>query len=487
MTGAALMMVLTVVIGLVFFWIDGDFVSPFPDFYLIPWSILTAFLIISPWLYWIYRKEFSLINPVVYAGWLYFLPAFVGGGFILAGGWNHAYFLNYIENPEYNLPLCLVYVSIAYLGLAFGFMLPFGKVIGEYVKGRLPRWDWTEKELLMPSLGLLGIGIFFNLSALVSGLLGFQRLNEIGVFDALQYFLTLIFVEANFLLWMIIFKTRNRDWSTYALSGFLVLLIPFRMIILGSRSSLLQAVIMILVAFTLSGRKLRFQQAAIVLSLGVLALFAGVIYGTTFRNIKGSESKVSVEEFADSVGQTFNKLGTDDLSKTMSEAVSSLAERVDALSSLGVVVANYEKLAPYEAAYGLENNIWTYTWTAFVPRILYADKPVVSDARGYSDLYFDFGENSFAITVIGDLLRNYGPIGIPLGMILLGFVLRIFYAALVENNSPSSWQAMIFYMVLITVSYEAFYGTILPLLLRVGLVVFVSIIFLRIVIGKPRV
>ena len=81
-----------------------------------------------------------------------------------------------------------------------------------------------------------------------------------------------------------------------------------------------------------------------------------------------------------------------------------------------MVVANYEQLAPYEASYGLENNILNDLYTSFIPRFIWNEKPPTSDARAYSDLYFNFGENSFAISPFGDLIRNFGPIGIPLGI-----------------------------------------------------------------------
>ena len=51
-----------------------------------------------------------------------------------------------------------------------------------------------------------------------------------------------------------------------------------------------------------------------------------------------------------------------------------------------------------------------------IPRVIWKEKPSASDARKYSDLYFNQSDTSFAITPIGDLLRNFGIIGIPIGM-----------------------------------------------------------------------
>ena len=149
-----------------------------------------------------------------------------------------------------------------------------------------------------------------------------------------------------------------------------------------------------------------------------------------------------------------------------------------------MVVGNYEKLEEYADDYGLAGNIWTYTWTAFIPRFIWTDKPIIADARAYSALYFDFGENSFAITPIGDLLRNYGPIGVPLGMALLGFVLRILYTALVDGGTRSVWRSATYYLLLVNVSYEGFYGMLLPSMLRLMLILLLCGFVINLMVRK---
>ena len=473
-------------IAFLYLMLDGNIKISFPDAYILPWVLLPFISIIAPWIYLIYIKKFSLFNPLVFAGWTYFLPAFVGGGIIMAANWSQPYFLVFIQKPRYDIPLALGYIAIGYLGLSLGFFLPYGEKLGGAISRKLPEWDWTPSNLLMPSMVLLAIGLSFNLSALLGGLIGYQKLEQIGTFDALQYFLTLVILEASFLLWMVVLKSPKRDIRLNLLLVLLIALIPIRMVILGSRSSLLQAVIMIAMAFTFSGRKLKFLHGIALAVFLVLALMVGIIYGTTFRYTKGTQERVSVGEYIDSALKTIDKLGTQDTTKTFNDGFYALAERVDGLSSLAVVVSNYEKLASYEASYQLENNIWNYTWTAFIPRFIWDDKPIVSDARGYGELYFNYSDNAFAMTVIGDLLRNFGPIGIPIGMIVLGFFIRVIYASLIENQNPPIWRVMMYFMLLTIISYEGFYGTILPLVLRVGIISLFSLFLLRFLSGSGR-
>jgi hypothetical protein len=71
-----------------------------------------------------------------------------------------------------------------------------------------------------------------------------------------------------------------------------------------------------------------------------LAILLGMIYGTTFRNVKQSESRVSTDEYVENIGQTFDKLFEQDLVENLAEGVSALAERIENVSSLAVVVSS---------------------------------------------------------------------------------------------------------------------------------------------------
>ena len=138
-------------------------------------------------------------------------------------------------------------------------------------------------------------------------------------------------------------------------------------------------------------------------------------------------------DYAGQISATIDYITNEDPVILVQNSAQALADRIENLSSVAVVVANYERLAPYEASYGLENNIVNDTLTSFVPRFLWNEKPPTSDARTYSALYFSFGDNSFAISPFADLCRNFGPIGVPLGMLVLGIYLRLIYALLIET------------------------------------------------------
>ncbi|MGI8883389.1 MAG: hypothetical protein ACR2IA_03990 [Pyrinomonadaceae bacterium] len=461
-----------------------DFQNLYRDYYLLPWAFVAGIIILAPSAYLFYKKKFDLFHPLVYAAWSYIFPAFVIGAVFLSLGWSNPYFLLFIEDPEYNLPLSLIYISIGFLGMTVGYFLPIGRIIAEKIDKGLPKWEWNISRVWLPGILLLLAGIGINILGFIQGVLGFQRATEIGIFDGLLVFLVVLFGEGTILLWLAIFQTKNKTGIYYIVLASLLLLIPLRMAFLGSRGSLLLGVIPIMMAFQYSGRKLkRLHAVGFVLTL-IAALFIGIIYGTTFRNLKGSESRANAGDYVGQVFATVDYLSTHDLNLILYQNGLTLAERVDNLSSLGVVVANYEKLAQYEAGYGLENNIINDLYTSFIPRFVWTDKPQTSDARAYSDLYFNYGENSFAITPFGDLLRNFGPIGVPLGMMILGIYLRLIYLSLIDTPNPATWKKMAYFPLLSLVSFEAFYATIFPSIVRTVFILAVSLILVNLMLKR---
>ena len=377
-------------------------------------------------------------------------------------------------------------MRVGFLGLSVGFFLPIGKFFAEKIEPRLPKWNWSPDKVWFPGILLLLIGIGFNILGFIQGLLGFQRNVEVNIFDGTLFFLVIVLTEGMLLLWLAIFSTKRRDGIFYIMLVVLIVFLPIRMAIIGSRGSLISSLLPIAMAFLYSGRRLKLKTAVVFGTIGFLALIIGITYGTTFRNIKGSEARINTGDYFGQIGATLEYLTKEDPVKIAEQSAQAFADRVENLSSVAVVVANYEKLAPYEASYRLENNILNDLFTSFIPRFFWADKPQTSDARAYSDLYFNYGDNSFAISPFGDLLRNFGPIGVPLGMLLLGIYLRFIYAALIDTPHPALWKKVAYFPLLTVVSYEAFYATIFPSVIRTMVVLALSLLLVNFIVKRTR-
>jgi hypothetical protein len=231
----------------------------------------------------------------------------------------------------------------------------------------------------------------------------------------------------------------------------------------------------ILASFLYSGRKIIFKHyVGFGFALAVM-LMAGMIYGTTFRSVRETQQIVSFDEYAATVPQTFGRILEQDPVRVFAEGLATLATRVELVSSVAVVVSNYEMLAPYEEELGIANNIMVETFTFFIPRIIWSDKPVSIEPAKYAELYFNYSENSFSMTPIGDLIRNFGPVGIPIGMILLGGFLRVIHISLLGKQQFSYWRISLYFLLITAVSYDGTFGGILPTLFKTATVATVGL------------
>ena len=60
-------------------------------------------------------------------------------------------------------------------------------------------------------------------------------------------------------------------------------------------------------------------------------------------------------------------------------------------------------------------------------------------------------------------------------MMVLGIYLRLIYSNLIETVNPALWKKVAYFSLLTAVSYESFYATIFPSLIRLIFVVAISL------------
>lgn len=476
--GIAVLWAIVVAFAGVWWLAEYGFESRDSKFYLLPWCVAAGIVIAAPSAYLIYQRRFDPFHPIVFAGWSYFLPGFVVGGLLLASGYAQPYFLVYVLDESHTLPLTLFYATVAYACLALGFSIPFFGRFGRWLGNKLPAWEPRSGSIPLPAVVLLCLGASGTVISFLVGLFGYQHTDEVPVYSGLLFLVTLLWIEGSFLLWLYAFRIRAFAARIIIISGLIVFAIA-RAIFAANRASLMQSVLLAGFAYVLARGKLSGKQYSVGAVLLILALFIGMIYGTTFRNLKGSQERVSTADYTTAISDTFTDVSDRDVSSMFFDVLDGLANRMDAASSLAVVVSNYEVLAPAEERWGISNNIVVDTVSFLIPRVIWSDKPTGIPAEKYAELYFNYSENAFTMTPMGDLLRNFGPWGIPVGMLLLGGVLRLLYASLIEGRSFSFWRATVYFMMLTSISYEGTYGLILPFLVRAGAAAFLGILILR--------
>ncbi|MHB1456386.1 MAG: hypothetical protein ACYC0V_05660 [Armatimonadota bacterium] len=445
--------------------------------YLLPWIILLFIVVCSPMVYLIMHGTFGLYNPLVYAAWSYFLPTFVLGSLYLASGLHNPWWMEFIRDPEYYLPLTLVYLALGFISLTLGYTVPLGRRIGAALAHKLPAWDWEVSALFRPAIILVVIGEIAKLGAFSQGNLGYVIADTATTFGAMLHSVGLLSTIGTFLLWLYIFRSKRLILRHYLITLFLIALIIYAMLLSGSKGGLIIGAGQIFGAYVFSGKRIKLRQTLLTGFLVVVTLYVGFAFGIAFRQNKGNEAQVSLNDYFDLGSATVTQLASQGLTENLARVTTAFLERVEVVSSLAVYVANYKEKQPLEASYGIAD-IWTMTWTAFIPRFIWPNKPIISGARGLGLLYFNLGTSSPAVTPMIDLLRHYGPIGVLLGMALLGIILRIFYVALIQRQPFNAIRSVGYYLLLTAVSYEGQYGSILPTLIRVCVVLLVGIAIL---------
>ena len=478
---ALVLMAAAIVVAGFFVFLSSDLAKNFPYFFLFPWITGLLVIIAIPTLYLFYRGRLTLVDPLVFASWSYFFPAFVVGGFMLTTGWSEPYYLTFIQDAGYNLPYTVVLIALGFGGLALGYFFPIGPKLGDALNKYLPKRDFSSTALLVPGLVLLFLGTLNTAIALFLGIIGYQRTEEIDPYSGMVFLATLFWMQGSFVLWYFIFRSGKVNFRNALLVAVLFAATIGKALFSGNRAALFQVFVIVLLAFLLAGHRLDVKRTAVAGIALSVSLFVGMLYGTAFRHVKGSETQVSIDQYTQNIFETFDQVGRFDLSDSFEFAMTGLAARLDTLSSVAVVVSNYEQLQPYEESYGLDNNIWKDISTFFIPRLLWNEKPVASEPRKFSDLYFNYGENSFAITPMGDLLRNYGPVGVPIGMFLFGIVIRFIYRTLIEDQPKTMWRVTMYFMLLMAISYESFYGMLIPFLFKVGITAIVGLIIVGLI------
>ena len=463
--------------------ISSSYSGSFPYLFLLPWIIVLAMVFLTPTFISLKRGNFTLCDPLAFATWSYFFPTFVVGGLMLVMGYSQPSYLDFIDDPLINLPYTIFLTMLAFVGLAIGYYCPIGRRFGDKFESFLPKRDYNIDAVLGAGVFLLAVGTAATFFGISKGVGGYQKVSTSDTFDGIIFMATLFWMQGSFLLWYWVSKRRHIDFTTSLVAGFVILVAVFRAVYSGSRGAFLQFLLVAILAFLFSKRTVTLRGKVLILFLVPLSLIIGMIFATTFRSVKGSEARESIDRYSESVLATFDQLGSTNVEQSVAMGLLTTAERIDTFSQLAVVVSNYERFGPYEELYGLDNNIYKDLTSFFVPRIIWSEKPVASDARRFSALYFDYGDNSFAISLTGDLIRNFGPLGIPIGMFAFGILLRTAYRTFAENNLTCVRRVTVYTMFLMSVNYETFYGFLAPYLLKVILVASFGIFIFHLIAG----
>lgn len=431
------------------------------------------------------RDTAALVDPVVLAGWLFWLPIFCLGGVALALGWNHPYYLDLLADPSEALAAAQLWGLVGFLSLALGASLPGIRRAGLAAGRRLPRPTWRPGSVRLPAALLVVGGLAVSAVALATDRLGYDATTRQQVSPVAAY-LQVIALVGVALLWHDLLHTpppRGRVAVALTVGG-LVAAAVVGGSLAESRATLATWVLVVLVVTLLSGVRVPGRLAGAVVAAAAVTLVLGALVGSQYRELRRdgvgpTGEVVPAPGRLDALDQALERIGDRGLGNVAYLRDRSV-QRLEAPGGLAVIVARNHELDGTDTADGAPRVLDSMIGS-FVPRALWSDKPASTDPGAISRLYFEYEANAFAVTPMGDVLRDLGPFAVPLLMLLMGAVLRLVHAALVGSPPLAATGVAAFAVLVVRAPmwWEGFYATYLGDLLRAGVVIAASLVFVH--------
>jgi oligosaccharide repeat unit polymerase len=174
-----------------------------------------------------------------------------------------------------------------------------------------------------------------------------------------------------------------------------------------------------------------------------IALVCGVLVMNTFQVLRGTltlkapETLGDVSELVGSSLKAFDSLSGEDLANL---PMGSVLDRSQGIDSLSLVV----KYTPDPVPWGLGSSYIDVPTQLFVPRALWADKPILNRHQDFERSYM--GIHFFAQAsehVFADFYSNFSVFGLVVGAAVFGIAFKCFY--LVWKCSPGRKEVLLLY------------------------------------------
>ncbi|MBX3286170.1 MAG: hypothetical protein KF703_12555 [Actinobacteria bacterium] len=434
------------------------------------------------------RDQAALVDPVVLAGWLFWLPIFGLGGVALALGWNRPYYLDLLADPSEALAAAQLWGLVGFLSLAAGASLPAVRRAGRGLGRLLPRPRWSPGRVRLPGALLVLGGLGVSAVALATDRLGYDATTRQQVSPVAAYLQVIALVGVALVWWDLLHapSPRGRATVVLTLAGLAVAAIVGGSLA-ESRATLATWVLVVLLVTLLSGVPVPRRLAGAVAVAAVVTLVVGALVGSQYREerregVGPAGEAIPAPGRLDALEEALDRIGARGLGNVAYLRDRSV-QRLEAPGGLAVIVARNQELDGRDTADGAPRVVDSMVGS-FVPRALWSDKPASTDPGAISRLYFEYEANAFATTPMGDVLRDLGPLAVPLLMALMGAVLRLVHGALVGTPPPAATGVAAFAVLAVRAPmwWEGFYATYLADLLRAGLVIAASLVFVHVAV-----
>lgn len=461
---------------------------------------LTTFILLGlnfglwflPFALMLWKKAFDPFHPLAYLAIFYAVPMIFIKGLTLILGRPLTYLLN-TPAPAHYLNLALVCTLVGWGAVLLGFYSPLGGWLSRLFK--LPRVMARGETVRLPALiCMITMGVAFTVILMRAGAFGsalnlvtgnivlVSLLRPLSNWLLMGFFLTFFFA---------IQRGLTRGWLMTCLGVSAVMFMAA--LISGSRAQLF---IMILIAaaavFYARFPHIRWRLFAGWIPAAALALILGMLFISQYRLLRTFSYGISPVSTSENINLLQQSIGvTSDLTfdEQVEFAVDRFTERFSSLELLGLTLALARTLEKAEREAGIDNNIMKDLGYGLVPRVIWPEKPIMSDfGLWFTRLYLNSNSlNWNGPSAFGDLYRNFGYLGIPLGMFIVGVYLRVLYQTLIIRNYRQSFCAMFYIFLLQTFNLEATYSQFITVGLRMLLSLILFMFCLCLISNLPSI
>ena len=312
---------------------------------------------------------------------------------------------------------------IGILGFYAGYGLPIRRVVQPILPQRL--YEWRPRAALIATATIILTGWFFYLgrsfglipAALGSGVIG-------GLANATVF--------SSSLMLAIYLRYRSRV-ALLMLST----IVPATMLInfmTGSKRAVLIPAAMTALTWVVVERRIRLRWVA----AGLLALILLYPVAQFWRQDILQENTLTIADVVSQPGAALSRTGdflaSGRVGDYFADGFEAASRRLDAVGVVSLIVRDTPSVSPFQNGRTL-----ALIPVAYVPRILWPDKPVITIGQWVTEAYVPGGylvESNVGTSWVGEFYLNYGVTAVILGMMVMGLMFRFAHEALMRPGSP---------------------------------------------------
>jgi len=427
------------------------------------WLITISLLLFFTFKFQLKCKNFDLFHPLVSSALFFIIPmVLIKGTYLVLGGHTS---IDLMTNEKFIVNLTLFYFFLGWLALTIGFYSPFGQYLAYRIK--LPKFFKKEHYLKLSSLviifiiGCLCIIILAQKKAFGAPLTDY--IEDLTFVSTVRPFIQWVYMS----LFLISFEKSRRNhkfkWKLL-LTTFFIIAIIFSFLS-GWRHQIFWIFLLIIAGSYYSQYpKIKWKRLIILFLISFIALSFSMLVITEYRLIRYQSFRyepLSLYEIHQTLIVTINQIRQVHLFENIKLIFDRLFERLNSFDLLAITLAKAEELKAMEEAIGIKNNIFKEIILNVIPRTIWPDKPILSDfGLLFSWLYLGTPYLTWSgPSVIGDLYRNFGFLGVLFGMIILGIYLRFLYDSLIKIGKIEPLKALLYFFLYNSINWEGQYSS----------------------------